>query len=301
MIIDDDRQIRKIYETFLRKAGFDVILATSGEEALEVLQTSVPDLILLDVQMQGMDGFQTIAAIRKRKNLLNIPIFFLTSAADPAVKSRGMDLEADDYLYKTTPLNELVDRINAFLRDRAMQKQTGGVGVVRGDLSENPLHGILQEIARLKKDAWVAFKDMEADIYVESGQIVHARRWDFTGEQALTRIFFEPRGAYKVAYGPVPKDIPRNPVPLMSTLITLSTYVDEVMGHVKRLQLNDKSVSIDFELAEYNDFKEFRDKSPMSCVDLLLRMRGGLKQNLKALVDGIKEKDLFLMPGAPCR
>ena len=295
MITDDDRNIRRLYESYLVSAGYTVIQAVSGEDALKKLDEVVPDLILLDVQMQGMDGFMTIRAIRDQKGLLNTPVLFLTSAADPEVKVKGLESDADDYILKTTPKQEFIARIKAALKRTERYRKTGGSGSLSGHLSNMALADLLQSIGGANKTASITFEAMDAAIFVEKGVIVHARKGDFEGEQAIARIFYEEKGPFLVVFDQLPVNIPKNPLHLMNTLMNTAAYVDEVKAHVKRLELDKRAANIDFELAEYSEFKDFRDLSPIGCVDLILLMRGTLMDNLKKLVTAVKEKEIYLV------
>ncbi len=295
MITDDDRNIRRLYESYLVSAGYTVIQAVSGEDALKKLDEVVPDLILLDVQMQGMDGFMTIRAIRDQKGLLNTPVLFLTSAADPEVKVKGLESDADDYILKTTPKQEFIARIKAALKRTERYRKTGGSGSLSGHLSNMALADLLQSIGGANKTASITFEAMDAAIFVEKGVIVHARKGDFEGEQAIARIFYEEKGPFLVVFDQLPVNIPKNPLHLMNTLMNTAAYVDEVKAHVKRLELDKRAANIDFELAEYSEFKDFRDLSPIGCVDLILLMRGTLMDNLKKLVAAVKEKEIYLV------
>ncbi len=295
MITDDDRNIRRLYESYLVSAGYTVIQAVSGEDALKKLDEVVPDLILLDVQMQGMDGFMTIRAIRDQKGLLNTPVLFLTSAADPEVKVKGLESDADDYILKTTPKQEFIARIKAALKRTERYRKTGGSGSLSGHLSNMALADLLQSIGGANKTASITFEAMDAAIFVEKGVIVHARKGDFEGEQAIARIFYEEKGPFLVVFDQLPVNIPKTPLHLMNTLMNTAAYVDEVKAHVKRLELDKRAANIDFELAEYSEFKDFRDLSPIGCVDLILLMRGTLMDNLKKLVAAVKEKEIYLV------
>jgi DNA-binding response OmpR family regulator len=295
MITDDDRNIRRLYESYLVSAGYNVIQATSGEEALKKLDEVVPDLILLDVQMQGMDGFMTIRAIRDQKGLLDTPVLFLTSAADPEVKVKGLESDADDYILKTTPKQEFIARIKAALKRTERFRKTGGSGSLSGHLSNMPLSDLLQSIGGANKTASITFDAMDAAIYVEKGMIIHARKGEFSGEAALSRIFYEEKGPFLVVFDQLPVNIPKNPLHLMNTLMNMAADVDEVKSHVKRLELDKRAANIDYHLAEYSDLIDFRDKSPIACVDLMLAMKGTLMDNLKRLVSAVKEKEIYLV------
>ncbi|BCX15705.1 MAG: hypothetical protein KatS3mg097_597 [Candidatus Parcubacteria bacterium] len=115
LIIDDDNNFREIWKLKLLTSGFNVLEATNGKEALEILNKNKPDIILLDVIMPEMDGVETFFAIKDRPELQNIKIFFITSMDDlneelaKYHKKIAGEIGAVDYLRKATDLNKLVE------------------------------------------------------------------------------------------------------------------------------------------------------------------------------------------------
>lgn len=113
MIVEDEDGIREFTLKFLIKEGFNVVPAKNGEEALKLLKTIEPDLILLDIEMPGMDGFSVCKEIRKQ---LSVPIIFLTVRRDTMDKVKCFELGGDDYVTKPFDFQELHARINANIR-----------------------------------------------------------------------------------------------------------------------------------------------------------------------------------------
>jgi len=115
LIVDDDQNFREIWKTKLTSSGFDVLTAENGKVALEILKSSRPNIILLDILMPEMDGVDTFFAINENQELKNIKIFFTTSMDDlneelgKYHKKIAGEIGAVDYLRKATDLNELVD------------------------------------------------------------------------------------------------------------------------------------------------------------------------------------------------
>ena len=113
LIVDDEPMIRRILSTRLTMAGYEVVLATNGEEALECFKKESPDLVVLDVMMPKMNGLEVCQELRKTTE---IPIVMLTALGDVADRITGLQLGADDYLPKPFSPKELEERINAILR-----------------------------------------------------------------------------------------------------------------------------------------------------------------------------------------
>jgi two-component system phosphate regulon response regulator OmpR len=113
LVVDDDDRIRSLLKRFLQERGFRVSTAPNAAKALSTLNSLAFDLLVLDVMMPGMDGFELTEAVRKHSET---PIFLLTARGDAEDRIRGLSLGADDYLAKPFEPEELVLRINAILR-----------------------------------------------------------------------------------------------------------------------------------------------------------------------------------------
>jgi len=113
LIIDDDKKLNQLLEGFLSDFGFSVLTATHPEKGLKVLKQKSPDLIILDVMLPGMDGFEVCKKIRQQSA---VPIIMLTARGDLMDKVVGLELGADDYLPKPFEPRELVARMHSVLR-----------------------------------------------------------------------------------------------------------------------------------------------------------------------------------------
>ena len=113
MVVDDDPNIRELLRLYLEKEGFEVTCAERGDEAVKLFRASPPNLMLLDVMLPGMDGWQVCREVRK---ISNIPIIMLTAKDETFDKVLGLELGADDYIVKPFDMKELVARIKAVIR-----------------------------------------------------------------------------------------------------------------------------------------------------------------------------------------
>jgi len=113
LVVDDEVRYQRLLDANLRTDGYDVVTASNGLEAIEVFSSQPVDLILLDVMMPKMDGFETCQRIREYSN---VPIIILTAKGDEKDRVRGLDLGADDYLTKPFSATELLARVRAVLR-----------------------------------------------------------------------------------------------------------------------------------------------------------------------------------------
>lgn len=113
LVADDEASIRRILETRLSMMGFVVITAADGEEALHVFQHQEPDLIILDVMMPKLNGYQVCQSLRQESD---VPIIMLTALSDVADRITGLEMGADDYMVKPFSPKELESRIRCILR-----------------------------------------------------------------------------------------------------------------------------------------------------------------------------------------
>ena len=114
LVVDDEPNILELLATSLRFAGFEVVTAANGREALEKAETESPDLAVLDVMLPDMDGFTVTRKLRSSGRLF--PVLFLTAKDDTEDKVTGLTVGGDDYVTKPFSLDEVVARIRAVLR-----------------------------------------------------------------------------------------------------------------------------------------------------------------------------------------
>ena len=113
VVADDDPQLLRLMARNLQLEGFDVLAASDGQQALELIENHAPDLVLLDVMMPKMDGFTVCSRVRE---FSAVPIIIVTARGQDQDKVRGLDLGADDYLTKPFSVEELLARVRAVLR-----------------------------------------------------------------------------------------------------------------------------------------------------------------------------------------
>jgi len=116
LVVDDTRNVQLMINDFLVSQDFEVLNASDGREALNVFHESNPDLILLDIMMPNMDGYQLISQLRRESD---VPVIMITAKQQEAEIIKGFDLGADDYITKPFRLRELLVRMRAVLRRAA--------------------------------------------------------------------------------------------------------------------------------------------------------------------------------------
>jgi len=157
LVVDDEPHIRRILQFLLEQEGFTVEMAEDGEQALTVLESSVPDLILLDVMMPKLDGFSVLDRVRGKFETERIPVIMLTAKGESSEKVRGLRGGANDYLTKPFDHEELLLRMRNMLAANQAQRDA------------NPLTGLpgnraIERECQARVDAGDPFSFMYIDI-----------------------------------------------------------------------------------------------------------------------------------------
>lgn len=166
LVIDDENSIREVIAVTLRRAGYEVFAASNGAEGLELARKQLPDLIICDVRMVLVDGYEVLSAIRNNPSTASIPFIMVTSLASPERMRQGMEMGADDFLPKPFQPNQLLAAVNARLEKHRtlIQQAESKLELLRQHLStalphelRTPLNGILGYADILRKQ----FADLE--------------------------------------------------------------------------------------------------------------------------------------------
>lgn len=179
LVVDDERRMVGFIRLNLEQDGFEVIEASNGNEALDRLRDSLPDLILLDVMMPDIDGFEVLRMIRE---ISQVPVIMLTAKGEEDDKVKGLELGADDYVTKPFSPRELVSRVKAVLR--------------RGSTFEEDEEGIIEVDDRLKidfsrREVWVEDElvKLRPTEYRLLYHLVQNAGWVLTHDQILTKVW----------------------------------------------------------------------------------------------------------------
>lgn len=115
LIVDDEPNIVMTLEYTFKKQGFEVFIARDGSEALQILDTNTPNVVLLDIMMPNVDGYQTLNYIKNNDSLKNTRVVFLTAKNKASDIEKGLKLGADKYLTKPFSIKKIVSEINELL------------------------------------------------------------------------------------------------------------------------------------------------------------------------------------------
>ena len=115
LVVDDSFNNLKLVSNFLSERGFQILVGTTGAQAMKLIEAKSPDLVLLDVKLPDIDGFSICNSLRQQKQTVSLPIIFLTASNDPVSINQGFEVGGTDYVTKPINLNELNDRIETHI------------------------------------------------------------------------------------------------------------------------------------------------------------------------------------------
>jgi DNA-binding response OmpR family regulator len=168
LVVDDEPLITESLEYSLKQEGFKVVVAHDGHQALEVARDEAPDLIVLDIMLPGMDGWETCRRLRQEST---VPIIMLTARDQEIDRVLGLEMGADDYLAKPFSFRELLARIRATFRRVAFEEepktQQIEIGDVRLDLGAHKVYKSGQELTLTQKEY-----DLLHTLISHSGRVV---------------------------------------------------------------------------------------------------------------------------------
>ncbi len=135
LIIEDEKELSNVLKAYLERGGYDVLTAERGDRGLALWQEHHPDIILLDLNLPGMDGIDIAREVRQTDDT---PLIMVTARVDEVDRLLGLELGADDYVVKPFSPKELVARVRAVLRRAGGQKEPTVVPIAAGDLTIDP-------------------------------------------------------------------------------------------------------------------------------------------------------------------
>ena len=192
LVVDDEPNIRELLSTSLRFAGFEVVAAANGREALAAVEADTPDLAVLDVMLPDMDGFTITRRLRAAGK--HFPVLFLTARDDTEDKVTGLTVGGDDYVTKPFSLDEVVARIRAVLR--RTQPAEDDDAVIRVDDLEldDDAHEVRRsgEVIELSPTEFklLRYLMMNPNRVLSKAQILdHVWEYDFNGDASIVESY----------------------------------------------------------------------------------------------------------------
>jgi two-component system KDP operon response regulator KdpE len=179
LVVDDEERMVRFIHLNLEHDGFRVIEAYNGNQAINKARSDLPDLVLLDVMMPDLDGFEVLRVLRE---VSSVPVIMLTAKGEEEDRVRGLELGADDYITKPFSPRELVSRVRAVLR--------------RTEMATATTHGLIQVDDRLKidfdrREVWVEDKlvKLRPTEYRLLYHLVQNAGWVITHDQLLAKVW----------------------------------------------------------------------------------------------------------------
>lgn len=178
LVIDDEAWLREMMLLALRQRGFEVIEAENGEKGVETARRELPDLVLCDINMEKLDGYAVLSALRSTPSTASIPFILMTGLADQAGMRHGMELGADDYLPKPFTIEGLYAAVEARLKkaktireeaERKLADLRDNISMMLPHELRTPLNGILAYGEILTSDA----QSLQPGEIAEMGQVIY--------------------------------------------------------------------------------------------------------------------------------
>jgi DNA-binding response OmpR family regulator len=192
VVADDEAHIRDVLRGYLEAEGFDVVLAADGNEALSVAREHLPDLVVLDVTMPGLDGVEVLRQLRTESDVY---VIMLTARAEEVDKLVGLAVGADDYVTKPFSPRELVARVKAVLRRGRGTEPTAADDVLtfKGltiDLPRRAMtrDGVPVELSALEFDLLVALARAPGRVLTRRQLLEQVWGWDFFGDERVVDV-----------------------------------------------------------------------------------------------------------------
>ncbi len=204
LVVDQDARALLVMEMSLRNAGIEVTGAENAEEALAHLEAEEYDLILSEVDLPALNGFEFLEKVKTDTRLSNIPFIFVTRRQHVEDKIQGLEMGADDYITRPIYLREFVTRIRSFLRKRELE----AVGTAdlrqkyRGKITSNVIHDIILSTEEGERSARLVLERQgrSGAIFIKEGRIIDAECGRLTGTQALYRLLLWNDGAFMIHF-----------------------------------------------------------------------------------------------------
>ncbi|RMH68467.1 MAG: response regulator [Gemmatimonadetes bacterium] len=191
-IVDDEDRVLELLRFGLEMSGYEVISARDGGEALEKIQQTKPDIIVSDIMMPGLDGYELCKILRENPETYLIPFIFLSAKGQVPDKIKGINLGADEYMTKPFDVQELLARIDAIMTrvDEVQSHATSSDTAISGKLSQMEIVDVIQICQLGQKTGMLKLirENMEGYLFFLEGEIIDASLFTQKGENAFYRL-----------------------------------------------------------------------------------------------------------------
>lgn len=207
LVVDGDPKSLRVMEVSLRKAGFSVTTAVNGQDALEKVGISLPDLVISDTKMDVMDGFEFCKKLKSDSHWSHIPFIFLTNQKAIEDKVKGLELGVDDYLTKPIYIKEIITRVKILLQktERENIQRRDQKARFAGTLSDMGVVDLIQTIEIGRKTGIIHFTSHDSppkqgEVYFRNGKVIDAVLGKLKGEKAVYRLLLWNSGDFEMDF-----------------------------------------------------------------------------------------------------
>jgi two-component system KDP operon response regulator KdpE len=192
LVVEDDQTCAYLVRENLQSEGYQVLLSDDGVDGVQLFQKHHPDLILLDLMMPRMDGWETCRRIRE---VSNVPIIMLTGRRDERDKIRGLQLGADDYVVKPFSMGELTARIQAVLRRHSYAAEPDTVQVIDNRLSIDRAHnqvlvdGQAVDLSDIEYKLLTCLLDQPGSVLTHQALLTQVWGWEYGDETGYLKVY----------------------------------------------------------------------------------------------------------------
>jgi len=278
LVVDDTPDNCLLIQAILQDEGYDVELSESGQDALAKIDRSPPDLILLDVMMPGMDGYEVTRRIRQNAGLPFMPILLTTAYDQPSV-AQGLDLGADDFIRKPVHFDELLARVRALLRLKHSVDERDQIARQREDFVSRLTHDLRTPLVAADRMLVLliqgAMGELSEDVLEIMATMVRSNQNLLTMVNMLLEVYRYEAGRKSLVFSPV----------------DLSAMMGEVIQELSSLAI-DKGLALNFEAQSDNKFEIKGDRIELHRVFTNL-----IGNAIKFTDQGFVDVRLFLIDG----
>lgn len=233
LIVDDDPLIIKLLEKKLTKAGFKIDSANDGQQALKKIHQFKPDIIISDIMMPHLDGYQLHRSLRQKPETAAIPFIFMSAKVAPADQLAGLRMGADEYVCKPFDFDNLIERVHDVMSRTALANPKNSLADFSGKLNRMKLADILQLIETNVKTGELVFKNQngktKGKAFFKNGTLIDAHTGKLSGEEAFFELMGKNSGYFE--FFSTPMDIPEKITePTISILLNGTRLIDEAQG-----------------------------------------------------------------------
>jgi DNA-binding response OmpR family regulator len=299
LIIDSDPGTHKQLGEYLTLSGFRVHGARDGLQGAEMLQALKPNIVLLDMQLPRIDGFQLLQRMQASSVLKQITVLFMSKCNRPNLKVKSLEKGADDFISKPFSRAEVLARIKVAIRrshqmpaaseapseeSAAPDSPDADSGVMTGHLENLTMAELLQTLEAGKKNATVLFPEIFGEVNIVDGAVVHAEQGAFQDEEAMVRLLFLDKGSFTVKFGKDALPRGREYTEINYQLLDCLVNLDTIREVLSALPEEDPVIDDFKQLPSVQGKDVLKSCLPCPLSELLVMLPGNLVANAELFV-----------------